>query len=139
MTNQCKGCIHRPICEWCHENSAFKFPEREGGCDLYYPDEERREARRVTRVDLKTYKKMERSAGIGLIAYAAVMIIYSFATQKLLDSPATTTVLDSKIWFVGWIAMMVGWAFMVPNLSALRRALRDTINEGATDDEEREQ
>lgn len=120
MTNQCKGCIHRPICEWCHENSAFKFPEREGGCDLYHPDEEREEALRDTGEDLKTYKKMERRAKIVLFAYAAAMFIYPFAAMTILKFP---------IWVVGWIATLVGWGFMVPSQSAFIYALRDKIKE----------
>ena len=84
---------------------------------------------RVTREDLKTYKKMKRRAKIALFAYAAAMFIYPFAAMTVLDFP---------IWVVGWIATLVGCGFMVPSQSALIYALRDKINEGATDDEERE-
>lgn len=34
MCKDCKKCAHYPICEWCAENTDFKFPEEEGICDL---------------------------------------------------------------------------------------------------------
>lgn len=130
MAHECERCAHRLICEWCVENSTFRMPETDGKCGMYLPDEEKREAMRVTGEDIKTYKKMKRRAWIVLFAYAAAMLIYPFAAMTILDFP---------IWVVGWIATLVGWGFMVPSQSALIWAIRDKIDEGTMDDEEREQ
>lgn len=34
-TANCERCLHKPICEWCAENTKlFKFPKVGGTCDL---------------------------------------------------------------------------------------------------------
>lgn len=120
MTHDCERCAHRLICEWCVENSTFRMPETDGKCGMYLPDEEQREAMRVTWEDLKTYKKMKRRAWIALFAYAAAIFIYPLADMTVLGFP---------IWVVGWTAGLVGWWFLVPIQSALICALRNKIKE----------
>lgn len=34
--SECKNCIHYPICEWCAENTEFKFPEDNKKCAMWH-------------------------------------------------------------------------------------------------------
>ena len=34
--SECKKCIHYPICEWCAENTEFKFPEDNKKCAMWH-------------------------------------------------------------------------------------------------------
>lgn len=34
----CARCTHRLICEWCAENTNFKFPQPSGTCDMCNTD-----------------------------------------------------------------------------------------------------
>ena len=36
---KCERCIHKPICEWCADNtSIFKFPARNKDCEMFNND-----------------------------------------------------------------------------------------------------
>lgn len=117
MTNQCKGCIHRPICEWYHENSAFKFPEREGGCDLYHPEEKSRPSKE----DIKMYWIMKIKAVIALIVYAAAMLITPVTVRMVFGI--------QEVWVVSWIFCLIGWWCMTGSHNALMQVLNEKIKE----------
>ena len=34
----CERCVHRPICQWCAENTEFKMPKYDRKCDMLNTD-----------------------------------------------------------------------------------------------------
>ncbi len=66
MCKDCKTCVHLPICEYCAENTDFKFPQEDGICALFNPV---KEVQPLTKADqLRNMSNEELAKELAMIA-----------------------------------------------------------------------